>query len=447
LYEIMEIGQLIGSYQIKALIGEGGMGSVFLAEHVLIGRKAAIKVLKKEFASDSTLVTRFLNEARATNAIGHPGIVEVLDFGTMPGDVPYLVMEHLRGQSLAQRIAQGHRLQVPEALAIVGQTAAALGAAHDKGIVHCDLKPDNLFLTPDSATPLGERVKVLDFGIAKLRKELTPESVKTLTWTLMGTPAYMSPEQCRGVRDEVDARTDIYALGVILYQMLCGRPPFVGEGFGDTLMMHMSQTVPAPTLLEPSIPAAIEQAILRALAKTREQRYSSMTELRRALGDGSGAPAGAAASGFGTPPPPVESSGPRTVVIPDRYSPAPQTTQLLPPPVSVATRVHTRRPPAPTWPWLVGGGGAALLALALVVTRARPAAVPPVVQDPPAAPAIDTPAAPAIDAQAAAAVVTPPPAAPTPANPAPAQPARPHPRKPAHPRRERHQPPFEVKQW
>lgn len=280
----MEVERFIGSYEIKALIGEGGMGAVYLAEHTLIGRKAAIKVLKKEYAADATLVARFVNEARATNAIGHPGIVEILDFGTLPGNVPYLVMESLRGMSLAARLRATQRLAVPLACAIATQTAAALAAAHEKGIVHCDLKPDNLFLVPETAIPIGERVKVLDFGIAKLRKNVAPDSVTTHPRALMGTPTYMSPEQCRGLRDEIDQRTDVYALGIILYEMLCGTPPFVGMAFGDTLMMHMSVPVPRPSALNADIPPALEQTILKALAKDPNGRFASMHELSEALG-------------------------------------------------------------------------------------------------------------------------------------------------------------------
>jgi serine/threonine-protein kinase len=444
----MEVGQLIGSYQIQALIGEGGMGSVYLAEHIIIGRKAAIKVLKKEYAADSTLVTRFINEARATNAIGHPGIVEILDFGTLPGDIPFLVMEYLRGESLARRLTRMKRLPLPLALSIAGQTAAGLGAAHEKGIVHCDLKPDNLFLTPDPVMPLGERVKVLDFGIAKLRKELTASSSQTPSWALMGTPAYMSPEQCRGVRGQIDARTDIYALGVILYQMLCGRQPFIGEGFGETLMMHMSQEPLPPSVLDPAVPIQVERAILKALAKTREQRFASMDEFRVALGETitprlPSAPADAAAI--------AAQEGPATVLI----AGTPPGVMLTPPqrtnePTTPGNRARRRVL------WLLGAAAVAG-PLAMVSFRQRgEAPTPPPKAASATIPAPVLPSAPAPPGQAAApekAAVSPPAAAPLvfPNHPDAGVATLPSPPRPARPQREvprrRRKTPLKVEQW
>jgi serine/threonine protein kinase len=239
----MEAGPRIGSYVVREVLGQGGMGTVYLAEHAVIGKKVAIKVLKRDLAGHDNLVARFINEARANAVVGHPGIVDVYDVGTLPSGVPYLVMEYLQGESLAQRIARLGQVPVREAATIVWETASAVGAAHAKGIVHRDLKPENLFLARDPATPEVERVKVLDFGIAKLHAN--PSKISTQTGAVMGTPVYMSPEQCRGAREEVDERTDIYSLGVIFYEMLCGKPPFQGEAFGDLLLRHMTEA-PAP---------------------------------------------------------------------------------------------------------------------------------------------------------------------------------------------------------
>jgi serine/threonine-protein kinase len=277
------IGQRINNYEIKALLGEGGMGAVYLAEHPLIGRKVAVKVLRRELTQDPTMVQRFINEARAANAIRSGNIVEVLDVGVLPDGLPYLIMEFLDGESVARRIERLGRLPAAEAVEIASDTAAALGAAHAAGIVHRDLKPDNLYLSEDSRAPGRPLTKVLDFGIAKLRGDFSPGAIKTVTGVLMGTPRYMSPEQCKGIASEIDHRTDIYALGVILYEMVTGAPPFVSDGFGVVLMMHISQPPLPPRLRNPDVSPELEAIIQRALEKDRDRRYGSMEELRRAL--------------------------------------------------------------------------------------------------------------------------------------------------------------------
>ncbi len=280
------IGETVGNYRITKLLGEGGMGAVYLAEHPGIGRKAAVKVLHPDLTRHTDIATRFFNEARAANAIHHPGIVEVLDFGTLPTGVSYIVMEYLEGDSLAKRLRTGGRMPMATALEYTRQAAAALGAAHDAGIVHRDLKPDNLYVVPDPRNPGREMIKVLDFGIAKLGAGPTnPGSVKTRTGTIMGTPVYMSPEQCRGTK-EVDHRTDIYALGIILYEMLCGTPPFVSEGHGELIHLHISAPPPPPRSRNPAIPERLEATVLRALAKDPAQRFQTMDELSRELAGG-----------------------------------------------------------------------------------------------------------------------------------------------------------------
>jgi len=276
------IGETINNYRITQLLGEGGMGAVYLAEHPFMGRKAAIKVLRREFAEDPGLVERFMNEARAANAIRHPNIIDIIDVGRMPSGIPYLMMEFLEGESLADRIRRG-RVDIPEAMDVIMQTTGALAAAHGKGIVHRDLKPDNLFLIPDDSAPGGIRVKVLDFGIAKLRADLSGGMAKTQAGSLMGTPPYMSPEQCRGVTEEIDHRTDVYAMGIILYELLCGAPPFVSAGWGDVVLAHLTKPPPPPRSRNPEIPQALEAVILKALAKTVDERYGSASEMRAAL--------------------------------------------------------------------------------------------------------------------------------------------------------------------
>jgi serine/threonine-protein kinase len=277
------IGEVVNNYRVVSLLGEGGMGSVYLAEHPVIGRKAAIKVLRRELVEDASLVERFVNEARAANAIRHPNIIEIIDVGRLPSGVPYLMMEFLEGTSLAACIGRSERLPVNRAVDILAQAASALSAAHAKAIVHRDLKPDNIFLCPDESARGGERVKVLDFGIAKLRGELGGNSAKTQTGSLMGTPPYMSPEQCRGVSDDIDHRTDIYALGIILYEMLCGAPPFVSPGWGDIVLAHLTQAPAPPRSKNPEVPEALEELILKALAKKADDRFASAAEMRAAL--------------------------------------------------------------------------------------------------------------------------------------------------------------------
>jgi eukaryotic-like serine/threonine-protein kinase len=278
------IGQSFGNYRAISVLGEGGMGVVYLAEHPEIGRKVAIKVLHPDFARDQQVLGRFLNEARAANAIRHPNIIEILDSGMLADQTPFLVMELLEGESLAARIKRLGQLPIADICDFAYQAASALHAAHAKGIVHRDLKPDNLFIVPDPHDEGRERLKVLDFGIAKLQQHSPGDSVKTRTGTLMGTPIYMSPEQCRGVRT-VDHRTDVYSLGVILYEMVVGHPPFVSEGFGDLVNMHMNVPPAPPRRLRPELPVGLESVILTMLAKAPEERYESMAALQSALRD------------------------------------------------------------------------------------------------------------------------------------------------------------------
>jgi eukaryotic-like serine/threonine-protein kinase len=258
------------------------MGAVYLAEHPEIGRKVAIKVLRAELSRDSMLLGRFLNEARAANAIRHPNIIEILDSGTTPTGISYLVMELLEGEVLAGRLRRLGRLPLPLALEYAYQAASAVGAAHKKGIVHRDLKPDNLFIVPDENDPARERLKVLDFGIAKLQVHAMGDSVKTRTGTLMGTPVYMSPEQAMGTK-EVDHRSDIYSLGVILFEMICGKPPFYSEGFGELVHMHLNVPPPSPRAFVPTTPPQVEALIARMLAKKPEDRFPSMAALQDAI--------------------------------------------------------------------------------------------------------------------------------------------------------------------
>jgi serine/threonine protein kinase len=287
------LGREVGNYRLKRVLGEGGMGAVYLGEHTTLGRRVAVKLLRPELGLRRQVTERFFNEARAANAIRHPNIIEILDLGTLPDlGVPFIIMEFLDGENLARRLERTGRLSLPEAISVAQQTAAAIGAAHAKGIIHRDLKPDNLFLVGDPELSGFPRVKVLDFGIAKLSAQVAPSSFRTSTGAVMGTPAYMSPEQCRGVQKDVGPPADIYALGCILHQMLCGHPPFVSDGPGDVMVMHISEAPRALRARNPVVPQYLEAAVLRALAKKPEERFTSMEELGRALDERTWPPPG-----------------------------------------------------------------------------------------------------------------------------------------------------------
>ncbi len=258
------------------------MGEVYLAEHVHMGRKAAIKVLLPELSSKADVVARFFNEARATGLLKHPGIVEILDCDVHPSGRAYIVMEYLPGESLGEYLGRVGSFEKCPAVgaAIAGQIAGALAVAHEKGIIHRDLKPDNVLLTPAAGggTPTRVTVKILDFGIAKLVGDDTGTMRQTRTGSLLGTPLYMSPEQCRGA-GRVDHRTDIYSLGCILFESMAGRPPFIREGVGDLIVAHVSQQPAELAELIPSVSPVLSQLVKRMLAKDPAQRPPSMVDV------------------------------------------------------------------------------------------------------------------------------------------------------------------------
>ena len=269
------IGESFGSYRLVAELGAGGMGAVWAAEHVLLGSKAAIKVLRTELSQNQSIVQRFFDEARAASRVNHPNIVTVIDFGWQR-DVAYLVMEHLPGTTVTRAIHQAGRVPPVRALWIVRESALAMAAAHAVNIVHRDLKPDNLFLVPDHNG--GERLKVLDFGIAKLVGDADQGHGLTQTGMIMGTPAYMSPEQCRGA-GRVDHRTDVYALGCVLFHLLTGRPPFVANTPGDLIALHLTAAPPVPSTVTPGISPELDALVLHCLAKNVDERIQTMREL------------------------------------------------------------------------------------------------------------------------------------------------------------------------
>jgi len=271
-------GSLLGNYRVVEKLGEGGMGVVYIGRHETLGHRVVVKVLRPEMSSHRGIVQRFFNEAQAATAIRNPGIVQVFDFGTAPVGRAYFVMELLEGQTLDARIKQ-RRPTYEDCCRLGRQIANVLQAAHAAGITHRDLKPDNLFLVPDAEVVGGERVKVLDFGIAKLAGEV---GVKTGTGLVMGTPNYMSPEQCRSA-STADPRSDIYSLGCILFLMTCGRPPFAHKGIGDIIAGHLHDPPPPPQSLAPDIPAGLAALILTTLAKQPSERPQTMTAVSQAL--------------------------------------------------------------------------------------------------------------------------------------------------------------------
>ncbi len=264
--------RVINNYRIVRQIGIGGMGIVYLAQHEVIERQVAIKLLRDEYIGDEGLVTRFFNEARAAAAAKHEGIVEIIDVGYDQGQA-FIMMELIEGKTLGKYLREQKQLGPWEAIDITRQVANALSAAHGRDVVHRDLKPSNIMLL-ESEDPNRHVTKVFDFGIAKLFGE---NSSHTRTGILMGTPTYMSPEQCKGA-GRVDLRSDLYSLGCILYLMLTGKRPFKGEGEGEVIAKHIFEKPVPPTDLVP-LPEELNTLVLRLLEKDPNDRYQSTTEL------------------------------------------------------------------------------------------------------------------------------------------------------------------------
>jgi serine/threonine-protein kinase len=270
-------GTQIGAYRIVKPLGAGGMSEVWVAEHALLGRRAAIKVLRSRLSRQLDIVQRMFNEARIMTAIANPGIVQVFDFGFHVDGSAYIVMELLDGETLGERLSRRGPLAVGEALHLVRQVASALRAAHDHGVVHRDLTPENIFLARDPDVAGGVRAKLLDFGIAKLIGERAFHTGEAL---VLGTPPFMSPEQCRG-EQTVEQRSDVYSLGCVLFTMVTGRPPFDAAG-GAVLAMHQQEPTPIPSRRVPGLPAVVDHLVLRCMAKQPAERFTA-GELSRAI--------------------------------------------------------------------------------------------------------------------------------------------------------------------
>lgn len=287
-------GKHFGHYQILEQIGDGGMGSVWSARHMGLGRKVAVKILHGHLVSYRDVVKRFLAEARAVVRLGSPHLVEILDLGALPDGRPYFVMEYLEGVALDAWMRQNKPVPLDLLVQIGDQLLQGLQVVHEQGIIHRDLKPSNIMLLPRPDGAPGVHLKLLDFGIAKYIEpeegEDPLENAITRTGMTVGTPVYMSPEQAGGLKT-IDGRSDIYSVGVLLYQAATGTPPFVNDNILHIMEMHRWKQPPPPSTLRPDLPKGLEDWILRCLAKKRDHRFANAEEARKALlaGYGEGA--------------------------------------------------------------------------------------------------------------------------------------------------------------
>jgi serine/threonine protein kinase len=406
------LDRVLGSYRLLELLGKGGMGYVYRAEHVKLGREVALKLLRADYAIRRDAVSRFFQEARTVNRARHRNIVDVTDFVELDDGTTFIIMELLTGTSLGTWARGG--VDLPRALAVLLQICDGLAAAHAVGVVHRDLKPDNVIIVP---TPDGaEQVKLLDFGVAKLlNRDDEDVGFQTAAGSVIGTPAYMSPEQAGGMA--IDARSDIYSLGAIMYELFSGQPMFRGRSFGEYVRMHLTE-VPVPPRQTPGgaeLDPALEAIILRCLEKDAERRFAQITDLREALLHLFGTPDRPSVSTMTKlprmPKPPraygISGSGARSVIQPEVISPTPSMAALTIPsiakhPAHSATLIARAKKPTPGWVWF--GGGA--LAVGLGITAAiwyagpdtpdlSPRQAPHLTAEPPVAPPVLVPPAPA----------------------------------------------------
>jgi serine/threonine-protein kinase len=279
---VLQAGQELGNYRVIRKIGTGGMGQVYLAEHPIIGKKVALKVVHRDLAARPEVLMRFTKEAKAVGMVAGDHVVAIHDFGATPEGECYYVMDYLEGRTLAHEVASRRPMEVERALYIGAQLAEALGAVHEQGVLHRDLKPDNIMLVPRDGDP--DYVMLLDFGLAKFLGEAAQGPKLTAEGMILGTPQYMSPEAAEG-KGGVDHRADQYSVGVLLFQMLTGRLPFDGDSMGAILVQQVSKPPPPLRGLNPEVPPAVEQVVLRALAKAPAGRFADMNGLRAALLD------------------------------------------------------------------------------------------------------------------------------------------------------------------
>ena len=294
------VGQMIGRYRVLRPLGEGGMARVYAAEDTNVGRQVAIKVLLPEFSQSPGIVERFMNEAKAMGRIRHPGVVDVFEVMVAPSGELCIIMELVVGETLREVLWKRGPLPAPTALAVMDQLADTVAAAHAERIIHRDLKPENVFLVADPLDPQRPRVRVLDFGIAKVEDG----SVKTATGTQMGTATYMAPEQFRNAK-LVDHRADVYALGCVFFELCSGQPPFGGRNLFEQMQAHLTQPPPLERL-PPTLPPFVGPLLGRMLEKDRERRVGSLAEVVATV-RGGGAPV---PEPLASPPAPVADPGP-----------------------------------------------------------------------------------------------------------------------------------------
>jgi serine/threonine-protein kinase len=274
------IGLTVARYKIVTQLGRGGTSTVYLGEHVMLGKHVAIKMLHDEYSRDARVVARFVDEARAAARVRHPGVVDIHDFGRHDDGRAYLVMELLEGESLYQRLRRGP-LPEPLVFDVLRQAAQVLDVTHGAGVIHRDLKPGNLFLCEDETRLFGLSVKVLDFGVARIHDAQRAAVRLTLSGAIVGTPTYMAPEQCKSARD-ADARSDVYALGCIAFEMATGAPPFPGKSMATIMAAHANQQPPLEQL-EPVVSPELAEVIAQMLVKKPGERLQSMSALLTAL--------------------------------------------------------------------------------------------------------------------------------------------------------------------
>jgi serine/threonine protein kinase len=273
-------GQILGGrYRIIRLLGKGGMGAVYLGEHLVIHRPVAVKFLHSTFLGNKEVVKRFYREAQTAAALRHKNIIDVLDVGISDSDEPYLVMEYLEGESLASMLVRAGPVDLATACGIIESALMALSVAHENGVVHRDLKPDNIFLVPQKDELPW--IKIIDFGVSKCTQN-EEQTKLTREGSLLGTPSYMAPEQARG-EVNLDQRTDLYAMGVILYEMLTGGLPFVGNNYNEILIKSLTDPPRPPQSVYAGFPPEAENVVMRALNKSPDERYQNTTEMLDAL--------------------------------------------------------------------------------------------------------------------------------------------------------------------